>query len=88
MKTQERRDQMHIMELEGFAAIEQLLLIQDEHEQSQQITELQTIEQEEQQLIRRIQNWDQLILLDYETAPNLPTNEENEDSLEQLHQID
>ncbi|CAF2158509.1 unnamed protein product, partial [Rotaria magnacalcarata] len=37
MTTQQRRDQIEIMQFEGFAALEQLLLVQDEREQSQQI---------------------------------------------------
>ncbi|CAF4020066.1 unnamed protein product, partial [Rotaria sp. Silwood1] len=49
MTTQQRRDQIQIMELEGFAALEQLLLIQDEREQSQQIRDMQAFDEERQQ---------------------------------------
>ncbi|CAF4376841.1 unnamed protein product, partial [Rotaria magnacalcarata] len=66
MTTQQRRDQIQITELEGFAALEQLLLIKDEREQSQQIRDIQAIDEETQQEFNRFHNWDQQRLLDYQ----------------------
>ncbi|CAF1977746.1 unnamed protein product, partial [Rotaria magnacalcarata] len=59
MTTQQRRDQIEIMELEGFAALEQLLLAQDEREQSQQIRDMQAFDEERQQEFNRFHNWEQ-----------------------------
>ncbi|CAF2141367.1 unnamed protein product [Rotaria magnacalcarata] len=88
MTTQQRRDQIQIMELKGFAALEQLLLIQDEREQSQQIRDMQAIDEERQQELNRFHHWDQQRLLDYEENRNTLVDEPNDDNQEQLHQID
>ncbi|CAF3673462.1 unnamed protein product, partial [Rotaria socialis] len=77
-----------IMELEGFAALEQLLLIQDEREQSQQIRDIQAIDEERQQEFNRFHNWDQQRLLDYQENRNNIVDEPNDDDQQQLHQID
>ncbi|CAM4981441.1 unnamed protein product, partial [Rotaria socialis] len=87
MTAQQRRDQIQIMELEGFAALEQLLLIQDEREQSQQIRDIQAIDEETQQEFNRFHNWDQQRLLDYQENRNTIVDEPNDDDQQQLHQI-
>ncbi|CAF2097497.1 unnamed protein product [Rotaria magnacalcarata] len=88
MTTQQRRDQIEIMELEGFAALGQLLLIQDEREQSQQIRYMQAIDEENQEEFNRFHNWDQQRILDYEENHNTPVDEPNHDDQQQLQQID
>ncbi|CAF3596163.1 unnamed protein product [Rotaria socialis] len=88
MTTQQRRDQIQIMELEGFAALEQLLLIQDEREQSQQIRDMQAIDEETQQEFNRFHNWDQQRLLDYQENRNTLVDEPNDDNQQQLHQVE
>ncbi|CAF2114695.1 unnamed protein product, partial [Rotaria magnacalcarata] len=71
-----------------FAALEQLLLIQDEREQSQQIRDMQAIDEETQQEFNRFHNWDQQRLLDYQENRNTLVDEPNDDDQQQLHQID
>ncbi|CAF2159973.1 unnamed protein product [Rotaria magnacalcarata] len=88
MTTQQRRDQIQIMELEGFAALEQLLLIQDEREQSQQIRDMQAFDEERQLEFNRFHNWDQQRLLDYQENRNTLVDEPNDDDQQQLHQIE
>ncbi|CAF1057788.1 unnamed protein product [Rotaria magnacalcarata] len=87
MTTQQRRDQIQIMEFEGFAALEQLLLIADEREQSQRIREVEEVDEETQQQLDRINHSDQQRLLEYEENHNPLVDEQNDDDLEQLHQI-
>ncbi|CAF1360052.1 unnamed protein product [Rotaria magnacalcarata] len=88
MTTQQRRDQIEIMQFEGFAALEQLLLVQDEREQSQQIRDMQAFDEERQQEFNRFHNWEQQRLLDYEENRNTLVDEPNDDDPQQLHQID
>ncbi|CAM2730344.1 unnamed protein product, partial [Rotaria socialis] len=84
MTTQQRRDQIQIIEFEGFAALEQLLLIQDEREQSQQIRDMQAFDEERQQEFNRIHNWDQRRLLDYQENRNTLVDEPNDDDQQQI----
>ncbi|CAF2118478.1 unnamed protein product [Rotaria magnacalcarata] len=87
MTSQQRYDQQQIMQFEGFAALEQLLLMAEQREQSQRIRETEEIDEERQQQLQRTHDSDQRRLLDYEENQNGQMNEQNEDPIQQLDQI-
>lgn len=87
MTSQQRYDQQQIMELEGFAALEQLLLMAEQREQSQRIRETEEIDEERQQQLQRTHESDQRRLLDYEENQNGQINEQIHDPIQQFDQL-
>ncbi|CAF1515403.1 unnamed protein product [Rotaria magnacalcarata] len=64
---QQEHEQQQLMEFEGFAVLEQLALIQDEIEQSQQIRAVKQLEEEERlQQVELTDQWDQERLYQFE----------------------
>ncbi|CAF1335999.1 unnamed protein product [Rotaria sp. Silwood1] len=82
------RDQENISVLEGMAALEQLMQMQDEIEQSQQIRTVADWDQEKLNEMNERKNWTQKQLNDFERTPTTKQDHLVEDEIEQLRQSD
>ncbi|CAF1284684.1 unnamed protein product [Adineta steineri] len=93
MDPMERWEQEQINDLEGFAALEQLILMQDELEQSEQIDRIQRLKEEEEQTKSeqeqsQLKQWEQEQLIEQNRVDIIAHIRQIEDDIEQLEQIE
>ncbi|CAF4608868.1 unnamed protein product [Didymodactylos carnosus] len=89
MHPRDRWEQEQLYELEGIAALEQLALVQEEVEQSQQIHALELSETEnEKERKRRAEEWDQTQIHAIENNSTSHSFDSILDHMEQTQQID
>ncbi|CAF1502281.1 unnamed protein product [Adineta steineri] len=93
MDPKERWEQEQINDLEGFAALEQLILMQDELEQSEQIVRIQRLKEEEEQTKSeqeqsQLKQWEQEQLVEQNRVDIIAHITQIEDDIEQFNQIE
>ncbi|CAF1543540.1 unnamed protein product [Adineta steineri] len=93
MDPKERWEQEQINDLEGFAALEQLILMQDELEQSEQIDRIQRLKEEEEQTKReqeqsQLKQWEQEQLVEQNRVDIIAHITQIEDDIEQFNQTE